>query len=346
MNRYNSTERIGVFSTAQIFTEDFGWIFREQPIVDVGIDALIEVSENGEPLGKFIGLQIKSGKSNFKYSEDKLVYYISNIHYNYWLNLSIPMLLIAYFPDTKKTYWSEISKRKIKKTKTKWKIEIPIKNELCLKSKRNIAGLQTDKNSQFAIVKIFKGEEVNEENIYEVIEKLSCIADAKDAIVNMIKMLDDLKQKTGEHTEKINYYNSINQSFDSAPVIALIKSYAKDITLFSLRVEQECQIFSESFAEGLFAYEEIILLKYSMTSSIDDLKNEIQNLEVLPDALDGAVSGLTFLRNSISKLPEKYKVLNEAKEKTLSVLDMVISECQVGSTIVSNLLNSLDSISS
>tara|TARA_R110002049_G_scaffold175107_1_gene342405 strand:- start:911 stop:1132 length:222 start_codon:yes stop_codon:yes gene_type:complete len=72
--RYNSTERIGVNATESIFIREFDWIFREQPIVDVGIDALIEQSENGNPTGKFIALQIKSGKGNFSVSNEKLTY--------------------------------------------------------------------------------------------------------------------------------------------------------------------------------------------------------------------------------------------------------------------------------
>ncbi|WP_461491568.1 DUF4365 domain-containing protein, partial [Pontibacter sp. HJ8] len=41
MSRYSSTERLGVIATDTIVTKDLGWIFREQTIVDVGIDALI-----------------------------------------------------------------------------------------------------------------------------------------------------------------------------------------------------------------------------------------------------------------------------------------------------------------
>ena len=48
--RYNKLERIGVNAFEKAIL-DIGWIFREQPIVDVGIDAIIEQSEDGEPKG-------------------------------------------------------------------------------------------------------------------------------------------------------------------------------------------------------------------------------------------------------------------------------------------------------
>ncbi len=52
MSRYSNTERLGVIETDRIVTKYLGWIFREQPIIDVGLDALIEQSEEGEPKGR------------------------------------------------------------------------------------------------------------------------------------------------------------------------------------------------------------------------------------------------------------------------------------------------------
>ena len=73
--KFNKTERIGVYSIAKIFANDFEWVFREQPINDFGIDAIVETTEKVNlikkhinPTGKLIGIQIKSGKSYFKES--------------------------------------------------------------------------------------------------------------------------------------------------------------------------------------------------------------------------------------------------------------------------------------
>ena len=69
--RYARTERLGVIETDRIITKEIGWIFRERPIVDVGLDAIIEQSEDGNPKGKFLAVQIKTGKGNFQVSEKK-----------------------------------------------------------------------------------------------------------------------------------------------------------------------------------------------------------------------------------------------------------------------------------
>jgi hypothetical protein len=49
MPRYSPTERIGVNATERIVVNDLGWIFREQLVVDQGIDAHIERVDNKEP---------------------------------------------------------------------------------------------------------------------------------------------------------------------------------------------------------------------------------------------------------------------------------------------------------
>src|SRR5690242_6276571 len=74
--RYSPTERIGVGEVGQIVQRDLGWIFREQPVADVGIDAHIEqVDGSGFPTGKLVGAQIKSGASHVRRAGDALVYY-------------------------------------------------------------------------------------------------------------------------------------------------------------------------------------------------------------------------------------------------------------------------------
>ena len=49
-----TTERKGINAVEKIFLDEFGWLFREQPVSDYGIDAQVEVVENNKPTGKLI----------------------------------------------------------------------------------------------------------------------------------------------------------------------------------------------------------------------------------------------------------------------------------------------------
>ena len=58
-------ERIGVLECGAAF-QKIGFMFREQPIGDYGIDAIIETRDDKYLSGKLIAVQIKSGDSYFK----------------------------------------------------------------------------------------------------------------------------------------------------------------------------------------------------------------------------------------------------------------------------------------
>ncbi len=130
MKRYNSTERIGIHKVGAFFEESFNWIFREQSVSDVGVDAIQEKCTYGNPTGKFLALQIKSGEGNFYKSKNGYTYYISDVHYYYWLNLDLPVLLLGYIPNTDSIYWQEISNTTVSKARNQWKVELLFEKRL------------------------------------------------------------------------------------------------------------------------------------------------------------------------------------------------------------------------
>ncbi|MFJ2713516.1 DUF4365 domain-containing protein [Pseudomonas sp. NPDC087346] len=127
--RYSPTERIGIAQVEGITAQDLGWIFREQPILDMGVDAQIEfVDDNQNPTGKLIALQIKTGASHFTRGDSGYTYYGNNTHLEYWTGHSLPVLLIGHIPETKQTFWQVITQKTITKTAKHWKVLIPYSN--------------------------------------------------------------------------------------------------------------------------------------------------------------------------------------------------------------------------
>ena len=336
--RYNRTERIGVNATEQIIIKDFDWIFREQPIVDVGVDALIEQAENGDPTGKFIAFQIKTGKSNFSISKNRLTYYISNIHYNYWLNFDIPIILIAHLPEQNETYWIEISESNITKARKRWKIEIPIRNKLNSKAKPFISKLLTKSGYEYRSIKIFKGENIDEQSIYDIAEKSNCIADANESTIKTVELLEELTLKTNESNDRIRELNEIGKTSRSPQVNAAVSTFAKNLNIYSRRLENECQIFSETFGEGIYAFEQAIIIHFLLTRDVSNVKSSIESIERIPSSIDTLLDGIEIMRNGAKGLPNDFSVLREAKKTMLSVIDLMISEYKTAQSIVNNLL--------
>jgi hypothetical protein len=124
------TERIGIHKVALCFLEKFGWIEREQYVADQGVDTQVEIVENGSPTGLLYCIQVKTGKSYINKTKDSITYYPTEKHVNYWLNHSLPVLLVICDPESDKMYWDFFTRKKVVKTKNGWKIEIPQKNQL------------------------------------------------------------------------------------------------------------------------------------------------------------------------------------------------------------------------
>ena len=138
MSRYSPTERIGVNATEAVVVKELGWIFREQAVSDMGIDAHIEPVTDGYPTGQLIGVQVKTGASHFTEKEDHLVYYGTLLHLEYWLRHALPVILVAHLPKSGATYWVHVNKDLTQRTEKAWKIEIPKSQKLDESSARKI----------------------------------------------------------------------------------------------------------------------------------------------------------------------------------------------------------------
>lgn len=111
----------------------YGWLFREQFVHDYGIDAHVEMIEEGQtyPNGKLFALQIKSGTSFFEeVTATGIVYRAAEKHVRYWLNHSMPVLLLLFNPDTDQLHWQQVNTETVESTGKGWKIVVPQSNVL------------------------------------------------------------------------------------------------------------------------------------------------------------------------------------------------------------------------
>ncbi|HEM2778490.1 TPA: DUF4365 domain-containing protein [Streptococcus suis] len=125
-----SIDRVGVSAVAKCIAQ-MGLIFREQPTDDYGIDAQIETFDREYASGRLIAVQIKSGDSFFnEITNDNIIFRGEKKHYDYWMNHSLPVILVLYNPKDDKCYWKEVNEETAVLTGKNWKIEIPKTNVL------------------------------------------------------------------------------------------------------------------------------------------------------------------------------------------------------------------------
>ncbi|MGH1977574.1 DUF4365 domain-containing protein [Rothia sp. L_38] len=113
----SNTERIGIHQCGLI-AERNSWMFREQPVNDIGIDAHMEFVVDGKPR-QHLALQIKSGASWFREKKDNCIIFrnINERQYNYWTMNSLPCIIVLFNPDDGMCIWQELTPKTIGKTK-------------------------------------------------------------------------------------------------------------------------------------------------------------------------------------------------------------------------------------
>ncbi|MDQ0902748.1 DUF4365 domain-containing protein [Paenibacillus sp. V4I7] len=142
------TEEIGLMLVNNIVTTQIGWIFREQPKKDFGIDAHIEIVGDSLVTGKLIAAQIKTGQSYLRERTNNGYLYRGKMkHLNYWKNHSLPVILILCDDIEGESYWVQITDDNAIVLENHWAIRVPFTQQLNISSKRKlelIAGNQTD----------------------------------------------------------------------------------------------------------------------------------------------------------------------------------------------------------
>ena len=129
-------------------TSDGGldFIFRELPAMDFGIDAQIEVvagtMSNKVATGKFLSVQVKTGKSYFE-NDDGITWsvYIAKSTVNYWRAHSVPVILALVDLETKNIYWTRGDSVSHEETQNNYRIRVSKLSRLDSSARNELAEL-------------------------------------------------------------------------------------------------------------------------------------------------------------------------------------------------------------
>jgi hypothetical protein len=120
--------------------KELGWIFREQHESDHGIDALVETVVSGQPAGRLIALQIKSGRSWFKEPFQASGWILRGPRRNlsYWLKHQLPVLVVLFDPLINKAYWVHVTPETAKFTQRGYRVVVPASQSLDSSTKNQL----------------------------------------------------------------------------------------------------------------------------------------------------------------------------------------------------------------
>lgn len=202
--------RIGVHGVATIIHK-MGWLFREQPISDYGIDAHIEQMIDGRPTGRLLAAQIKSGHSWFEETNENGYVYRGDLeHLDYWSSHSLPVIIVLFDQDKNQAFWVPVEKSRIKVLNSGWKITVPFNNTI-------------DNNAIALFNRIVLPNYNKRENLSTLIDKIDCYKGSERTIhflsaatesIDIVSPFIDLQYfwmlKALSHTVNIRLITSTN----------------------------------------------------------------------------------------------------------------------------------------
>lgn len=121
------TASLGVTRVKLAIESELGWLFREQPTEDYGIDAQVEIVDGETVRGKLLAVQIKSGASMFREPTPGGWWFRpDSAHVRYWLGHSLQVAVILHHPVTHHCHWQLVNPSTLVSTsRGGWKLLIP-----------------------------------------------------------------------------------------------------------------------------------------------------------------------------------------------------------------------------
>lgn len=118
----------GVTHARLAIEDELGWLFRDQPTEDYGIDAHAEVVDGEDVRGRLLALQIKGGESWFRELGPGGWWFRPDVaHVRYWRNHSLPVVVVFYHPETNRCYWQLVNDETLVATPAGgWKLLVPV----------------------------------------------------------------------------------------------------------------------------------------------------------------------------------------------------------------------------
>ncbi|MHC2990172.1 hypothetical protein OB13_00680 [Pontibacter sp. HJ8] len=135
-----------------------------------------------------------------------------------------------------------------------------------------------------------------------------------------------MRDKADNATARLNSFIDKGLNDKDPQVRALLKGFGKDLNVCSKRLENEIILFSKLYSEGFYGFEQVALHHYFFTKDIQELENAVKIVKIIPESVDGALIGINYMKSSVSRIPNKYAVLKEAKMGLLDVIDLIINE--------------------
>lgn len=151
----------------------------------------------------------------------------------------------------------------------------------------------------------------------------------RDITLRMTEALDELGQKLKKRTEQTTALGQPTSVDDLKRAKIVVNATASDMFDYVRRMEVEIPLFSKSYSAGIRAYgRATVLLRDFGPDAEVRIEEALATISSLNATMRSSKDKLQDLRGSVSRLPRISTAFNQARTKTLKVLDDLNREFQ------------------
>jgi hypothetical protein len=303
--KHNSSilkSEIGVSILKLIIEKQLKWQFRiNHKEHDFGIDAYIDIiNDQNQLTGKSIAIQIKTGRSYFKETNELGIVYRDSIdHLNYYLNHDVPVLIVLVDEENESAYWCICDPYQTVKSGENWKITIPfsqIINKDCKSQLMKYIGPVIDFASQLdqfwieneniratdKIAIIIGREQIENKSITAIIEGISRLHLNQELIISIKEKVDIVIDGYNEDARELRDIPEVKEWIDMIfpEILGWAYFLSKDQNSFFIKIMFLCHMKfeeepgSEFIKDGVSNYG----LRVNLESGLDFLERMYENL--------------------------------------------------------------------
>jgi len=339
-SRYLNIDDLGVSNLEHCISKNLGWICRKTPNSDVGIDATVEQVINGSPTAKYISIQLKTGLGNVHTDKDgNFTYYIDNIHYEYWLSSSVPVILALCDPEKEIIYWELVKKHNISKTDKKHKISILNTHQFNEDSLNELNTIIDTYQSDFIL------PESDKDDIYDTEYWEELLGNCAEAISNSTLVFNQLDNKYKSHIESMTKY--INQNKNGVEKSAANKQISKHAKALKLAIDVCKTQFKSQIQVIAKTHIEAIRLAEQAFSNNTNIPNDVRNCikEALYEELktiEGSIDTFKIGAKRYSNTSSPKFELRQSEHSFALVLQEYVAESDCIVFWIKKLINTLE----
>jgi len=340
-NRYNSTNEIGVCILKLRFLKDTGWIPRSILEEDMGIDVDVEQVINGNPTAHYISVQLKTGLGNVHLDKDgNYIYYIDNVHYDYWLSSPIPVIIALCDPNTEIIYWELIKKYNISKTNTQFKITIPKEHVLDKTSTEELSTIIETYQTDFELPGSY------EDDFFDLEYLEDLLVNCSQALSNSTILFNQLDAKYGAINQQMtNFIDLHTNGIGHQEAKTAIKKYSKKfklaIDICKTQFRSQIPIIIKTHIESVRLIGKAI--DGSNIFITDDISKYIaDNFIKELNSIDSVIKTFSLGAKKYKDSTSSYVELQRSEFSFSMILEEYVTELKELSTIIKQLINKLN----